>query len=171
MKQLANSLWTSISFKKSGNDSLVSNLKDIAIFQGLSNKDLEFVARILHQRQYSPQELIFKEGEASNGMYIIHHGSVQIYSAETQTQYALLKNGMFFGELALVDSVPRSASAKCTEDTELFGFFKPDLNKIIEKNPKAGVKILQNLGQVLSERLRTTNAHWIELKKEVESEQ
>lgn len=168
MKQLSNALWSAITPKRS-NSSLIPILQKISIFEGLNNKELNFVARILHQRHYHPKELIFREGEAGNGMYIIHHGTVVIYSEESQTEYAKLTEGLFFGELSLVDGAPRSASAKCSRDTELFGLFKPDLFKIIDQNPKAGTKILLNLSKVLSERLRNTSAQWLDLAQKAET--
>lgn len=164
MKKVSNAIWDRVRMKKS-ESSIIPILKEIPIFENLKIKELEFLSRILHLRTYSPKELIFRENEAGNGMYIIRKGVVNIYSEETQTQYAQLKEGQFFGELSLVDGAPRSASALCSEDTELFGFFKPDLFKVIEKNPKMGTTILLNLAKVLSVRLRTTNAQWLELQK------
>lgn len=165
MEILNNALWSAL-FPKKTNSSLIPILKNIAIFEGLNDKELDFIARILHQRDYAPKELIFKQGDAGNGMYIVRKGKVLIFNDETQTEYARLIDGQFFGELSLVDGAPRSASASCTEDTELFGFFKPDLFKVIDKNPHIGNKIMLNLARVLAERLRTTNEQWLECQKE-----
>tara|TARA_B110000483_G_scaffold80874_1_gene100571 strand:- start:2052 stop:2570 length:519 start_codon:yes stop_codon:yes gene_type:complete len=167
MKQIVNALWSEIYTQKKKNQDLVPILRDVAIFEGLTTKELMFIGRILHQRTYSPKELIFKEGEAGNGMYIIKTGNVVIFSEETQTEYAKLTAGTFFGELSLVDGAPRSASAKSKDDCKLFGFFKPDLLSLMEKNHHIGSKVLMNLSRVLSTRLRNTNQQWLELQKEV----
>ncbi len=67
-----------------------------------------------------------------------------------------LKEGDFFGEMALLDEYPRSAEAMAIERTETFGIFRPDLFNLIEGNPKLGTKILLRLSQILANRLRET---------------
>ena len=70
---------------------------------------------------------------------------------------AELKEGDFFGELALFDNEPRSANALATTDSKLIGFFTADLLSLQDRNPQMTNKILMNLGSMLGERLRNTN--------------
>jgi len=168
MKTVKSALWNVIRRRKADEKSLRDILSEIPIFEGLNLKELEFVSRILHQRKYAPKELIFKEAEAGNGMYIIKSGFVSIYSEEHDTEFVKLQDGQFFGELSLVDGSPRSASAKAVGDCVLFGFFKPDLIQVLEKNPKIGIKVLFNLSRVLSERLRHTNQQYIQIQTELQ---
>ena len=70
---------------------------------------------------------------------------------------AELKEGDFFGELALFDNEPRSANALATTDSKLIGFFTADLLSLQDRNPQMTNKILMNLGSMLGERLRSTN--------------
>ena len=70
---------------------------------------------------------------------------------------AELTKGDFFGELALLDEEPRSATAKAIESSNLIGFFRTDLLVLIKRYPDLGNKILLNLSRVLGERLRQTN--------------
>ena len=78
---------------------------------------------------------------------------------------ANLKEGDFFGELALFDDEPRSANAISIEDSKLIGFFTADLLSLQERNPEMANKILFNLGGMLGERLRSTNRLLIEAQK------
>ena len=135
-------------------------IENIPIFEGLSKKGYKLISSILHLREYGKGELIFNEGEAGNGMYIIQKGKVKVYSKNKNDEemiYAILFDHDFFGEVSLVDQGPRSATAIAEEDSILFGFFKPDLLTLIEKNPKIGTKILLNLSSFMGLRLRETN--------------
>ena len=90
-------------------------------------------------------------------MYVIIDGSVKIIDHDTDTVFASLLNDDFFGELALLDEEPRSATAVAEEPSELVGFFRTDLLTLMERDPVLGNKILMNLSRVLGERLRKTN--------------
>ncbi len=165
-----NLLWAPLKKKGSPEKDIVDIIKHIPVFKNLNKLELILVAKILHRRTYHSNELVFKEHEAGNGMYIIQSGSIKItgtHGQDTEVIYAELHKGEFFGELALVDGSPRSATAKGNEDCTLLGFFKPDLLELIEKSPKTGSKILLNLSAVLGERLRKMNQQNIELSAEV----
>ena len=90
-------------------------------------------------------------------MYVILDGSVEIKDPDSGTIFASLNPGDFFGELALLDEEPRSASAHSTQPARLIGFFRTDLLTLIQRSPELGNKILLNLSRVLGERLRKTN--------------
>jgi CRP-like cAMP-binding protein len=142
-------------------------LKENILFQDLTQRQLKFVANIVHLRKYRKDEAIFRQGEVGVGMYIIVQGAVDITVEENQAQegphrrevvMTKLGTGDFFGELSLVEEGGRrSATAAATDNTTLIGFFKPDLLEILERNPAAGVKITLRLGEVLGRRLRETN--------------
>ena len=64
-------------------------------------------------RAYKPGEVIFREGDAGETMFIIQEGEVRIHKRvrDKETTLAVLKDGDFFGEMAIIDKEPRSASA------------------------------------------------------------
>ena len=88
---------------------------------------------------------------------------------EIKKELAILKDGDFFGEIALIDESPRSASAICRTDCQIIGFFRPDLFEIIEKHPRLGIKIVLKLAEIIAERLRRTNQEVTQLKAEIEA--
>ena len=90
-------------------------------------------------------------------MYIILKGKVQVIYEPTQQVIAELFDGDFFGELALVDDSPRSATVIARMDCEMLGFFRSDLLDLIERKPKLGLAISLQLMSVISERLRKSN--------------
>ncbi len=132
-------------------------LKQMPIFEKLTKRELQAIIRILHKREYAPEEIIFRENEPGMGMYIIQEGTVAIVSESAKLQLTELKAGSFFGEIALLDAAPRSATAIAKTHCKLFGFFQPDLFGLIERNPKLGVKVVLGISRLVCERLRQTN--------------
>jgi CRP-like cAMP-binding protein len=141
-------------------EALFNVLKGVPIFQDLSRGELRKVLSILHRRTWAADEAIVREGDPGVGMYIIASGEVQILQAGadgTLQQLATLGSGDFFGEQALLDESPRTASAIAAEPCRVIGFFRPDLLELIESEPRLGLKIVMRLSQMISVRLRHTN--------------
>jgi CRP-like cAMP-binding protein len=106
---------------------------------------------------YKTEESIFKKMAPSEGMYVIVTGNVNILDPDTGTSFTSLRDNDFFGELALLDEEPRSASAIAKSPSKLIGFFRTDLLTLMKRYPELGNKILLNLSRILGERLRKTN--------------
>ncbi len=147
-------------------------LSKIPVFEKLLVKELRQVASIVHRRQYVKGEFVFYQGDPGLGMYVIEKGKVGIVVVGddgTQKEIAEMLNGDFFGEIALLDESARSASVIVKEDSELIGFFRPDLFEIIEKTPKTGLKIVVKLAEMIGERLRNMNSEFSRLRAELET--
>ena len=151
-----NNLWGNI-FNREKRDGVQEILKKIPVFEGLSNSDLSHIERILHRREYQPDEVIFSQGTPGFGMYIIEDGSVSIISDPSMTILAELRGGDFFGELALLDDSPRSATAAAKTACRMLCFFQSDLLDLIGRKPQIGVKILLCLARTIGERLKRAN--------------
>jgi len=132
-------------------------LRNIPVFQDLTDRELVNVERILYRRSYRPTEVIFCEGEPGLGMYIIEKGIVSITLADGEHTLIELSDGDFFGELSLLDNSPRSATATARDDCRMLCFFQPELMQLLNVSPKIGVKILLGLSKTLGERLRRAN--------------
>ena len=144
-------------FRQKKTNPILKALEEIPVFENLSLKELKNIVQLTHERKYKLDELVFKKYAPAEGMYIILNGSIKIFDPESKNTYAELFSGDFFGELALLDEEPRSASAISTKESRLIGFFRSDLLTLIKRNPELGNKILLNLSRVLGERLRKTN--------------
>jgi len=144
--------------KKESND--LSMLKVVPILDGLSRDELKEFERIVHHRHYKADENIFWEGEPGVGIYIIQEGAVRIYKTlpdGSDKELAILKNGDFFGEMALLDESPRSASAVALETSHILGLFRPEFFDILERKPRLGLDVTTKLAQMIGNRLRITN--------------
>jgi CRP-like cAMP-binding protein len=143
-----------------GQDELVELLRQIPIFQDFDRREFGKLEGILHRRQYAADEAIVREGEMGVGMYIVISGQVEIVQAGhggEPLHLATFGPGDFFGEQALLDESPRTASAIATQPSQVIGFFRPDLFELIESDPRLGLKIVLHLSQMISVRLRHTN--------------
>lgn len=159
-----NNIWDNIfRFNKKKADEIDNILLNIPIFQDLNNNELKTIKRILHQREYKKNEIIFNQGDIGLGMYIIVRGNVDIVCEPGRHLLAELHDGDFFGELSLLDESPRSATAIAKVPSEILCFFKPELLDLIERNPKLGGKILFKLAWTIGERLKSTNEQIKEL--------
>lgn len=134
----------------------VALLRSIPMFAGLNDEDLAALAAALAQREFKAGKMIFAFGDAGNAMYIVDSGDVNIHLPGQNSQRISLKDvsrGEYFGELALFDEKPRSASAVATSDTVLLELKHDTLAGYLERRPAAAMAILRTM----SERLRETN--------------
>ena len=135
-------------------------LVQIPLFSQLTKRELKKIAVIVHRRHYQKDELMFEMGHPGAAMFIIKTGSIKIViTAENggEIELAELHSGAFLGELALLDDSPRSASARVSEESIAYAFFRSDLNKLIESDPVIGSKILKELALIIGQRLKATN--------------
>ena len=144
-------------FKKS-EDTELKIIQSCPLFSKLSLKEVRFVQKILHKRHYTDGEIVFKPS-SGGGMYIILKGVVNIFLGNPATQeessvVSTLKNGDFFGELALLNnSSYQNMYAQASNNAQLLAFYQPDLNFLIDNHPKIGIRILKELSVILSYRL------------------
>jgi CRP/FNR family cyclic AMP-dependent transcriptional regulator len=132
-------------------------LRTIPMFYGLAADDLVALGHSLTERDYEAGAMIFDLGDDGDTMYIIADGHVNIHLPGEASRRVSLKDlarGEYFGELALFDDKPRSASALATTDTKLLELGRETLIQYLEKRPRAAVAILRTM----SEHLRATNA-------------
>ena len=153
--------WSNLFKRRSrGETELFDVLSKVPIFQDLSRREFDRIEGILHRRSFSIDEYIVKEGDVGVGMYIILSGEVRIVHLSADGEELVLTTfgaGDFFGDQALLEESPRTASAVATEPCVALGFFRPDLLELIESNPHLGLKIIMRLSQMISIRLRQTN--------------
>jgi CRP-like cAMP-binding protein len=161
-------MWGNV-FRKEikGEQNIYSVLAKIPIFEDLNKKELKSIERILHRRTYKSDEIIFNEGDPGAGMYIIENGKVNITLGKKQKLLAVLSNGEFFGEIALLSETPRTATATAVSETRMLGFFQSDLFGLLETNPRMGNKILHRLAQMIADRLRFSNLENQQLKLKI----
>ncbi len=135
-------------------------LKTIPFFEDLSAKQLKTLSVHLHERRYEEDEYLFEVNHPAAALFIVARGEVIVESSsvrEGATELAIIKSGEFLGELALLDSSPRSASARATKPTHAYSLFRGDLVRLEKEHPEIASKIYRTLAWVIGERLKATN--------------
>src|ERR1700741_1517945 len=103
-------------------------LANVPLFAGLSHRQLGKLLVKLFEKEYQPGETIFKQGDPGKALFIVRSGTIFIVRAteEIEDELAMLNAGSYFGELALIDDQPRSASARAGEVSILLILYKSD---------------------------------------------
>lgn len=93
---------------------------------------------------YKQGERIFSEGQPGKEMYVVESGRIKIFltAQDRELTLAILKKGDFFGEMALLEDLPRSASAAAVETTRLIAIGKGDFKFLIQEHPEIAMKVL-----------------------------
>ncbi len=135
------------------------------LFQNLDETERAQILIIGQVKQVSDGAVIFREGDAGDGLYIVLKGSIRISkrSATGEEALAVLEPHSYFGEMALIDSTPRAADAIAFEGTEVFFIPLKELRNLIEGHHQLALKILYSLCEVLAQRLRETNERYMSI--------
>ena len=109
---------------------------------------------------YEGDAVIFEEGSIGHEFYIIKSGKVEISHSigEREKVIAVLQEGDFFGEMALLTDAPRSATAKAAGEVQLMALSMDEIFGHMEVDPQLTVKLLRHILETLATRLRNANA-------------
>jgi hypothetical protein len=122
-------------------------LRSFQIFEQLTVRELADVARLVRQEQYPPDVAIVHEGEFENSMYAIADGRVQV--TKNGVVLAELRAGEIFGEMAIFDGGPRSASVTTLETTHVLRVEGKDLLALMEELPGIAIAICRTLSRLV----------------------
>jgi CRP-like cAMP-binding protein len=121
-------------------ESLSPVLRDVALFRDLPEPEFAELAQQLVRRDYGRNELIFSQGDRGDGLYVVTDGHVRITRENSEGNEVIItlhEPGEFFGELALFDDEPRSASAAAEEPTSVLFLSRPQFREFLEQHPAA----------------------------------
>ncbi len=134
----------------------VEVLKSMPLFRHLTYKEIMFLLNVTSVREVAPGETILVEGTPGEELFVVLAGRVRLHKGETRI--TTFERGAHFGEMALVDRAPRSASATAETSAKLLTLRRDEFYQIIRTHPTLANKMLWAFVQVLTERLRKTTA-------------
>ncbi len=135
-------------------------LSQVYLFRELSPGEMDILISISKEKRTKKGELVFKEGDTGDAFYLIVAGSVRISTIVPgvgEEALTILREGEYFGEMALIDDVPRSASAIANDDTILLLIGKDDFRKLLAQETGIAYKLLWVFTRTLCARLRKTD--------------
>jgi len=136
--------------------------------RGLSAAEMKLLATFSSEERFREGSMIFREGEKGDKLYIVLDGRVRISKfipGVGEEALTVLDRGDFFGEMALIDDMPRSADAKSHEqDATVLSIDRATLNEILSMDPHASLQFLNLLCRMISRRLREINEKIVQWK-------
>jgi CRP-like cAMP-binding protein len=135
-------------------------LKDVELFEGVTDDELQAIAKICQEQTFQAGDTITSQGERGDTLYLIHEGLVEVIRSATLTDPSPravinLGKGQLFGEMALVDHGPRSATVRAlAKKTVVHVIRRDDFDKLCESNHHLGYIVMRNIAADLSFKLR-----------------
>ena len=128
-------------------------LKGISLFEELDSKELKILGKIAEERTYAPGSTIFCEGDKGDSLFSISYGKVKVLVE--MEEVTRLVAGSHFGEIAIIDSLPRSATVEAIERTEVVEI--KHLERLLQTNDRMACKLYKAFAKSLARDLRRSS--------------
>lgn len=142
-------------------DSALCLLRTVPIFAGMDANALELLLHQAKQSDYAKGAVILREGETSNLLFLIETGEVRVcqnFGEASEVELARLGSKEFFGEMCILETLPRSATVQAIAPCALFTLSSLAFYHLYEKLPAQYSIVLLNIARDLSRRLRRLDA-------------
>lgn len=126
-------------------------LAKVPIFESCTSDEIASIAAVAQEHTYGPGQIIVTQGTPGQAFYLITAGRVAI--ERDGSVLGAFGGGDFFGEMALLDSAPRSATIRAIDETHCLMLSSWDFKSLLQRTPSIAVKLLE----VLSRRLRVAD--------------
>jgi CRP-like cAMP-binding protein len=139
---------------------LIPILKSVELFEGITAEELAAVSKLCQERRFDAGEVITRQGEPGEELFIVCEGFVEVVLSRSQNDpspraMVNLGRGQIFGEMALVDHGPRSATVRAvTNGTILQAIRRQEFNRLCEANHHLGFIVMRNMASDLSFKVR-----------------
>ncbi len=141
---------------------LLSLMRTVTLFNGLSDEQLQRLVAISEEEIFNAGETIVRQGDSGDKLYFITEGQVEVRVRsgpnQTERSQVYLGRGQLFGEMALLDKGPRSATIRCSRDhTVLRSIHSQAFNALCNTDTAIGYVVMRNIARDLSFKLRHRN--------------
>ena len=138
-------------------EGIIGFLLDTPMFAGLEPEELTQIVHITQVQRVRDGQHVFREGEAGDAWYVVYDGEVSVTKERLlgpSEELARLGSQVCFGEMALIDGSPRSASVSAVGEGTLFRFAKTDFDGLLADGNLSAYKLVHEMAKVLCERQR-----------------
>ncbi|MEA5619749.1 cyclic nucleotide-binding domain-containing protein [Cronbergia sp. UHCC 0137] len=122
-------------------------VRRVPIFKELRDDFIVRLASVMNELSYPANYSIFKQGQEGRSLYIVVSGKVRVHIGDTKL--AEVEQGKYFGEMAVFDTQPRSASATTMEPCECLELTQEQLYEAVEETPEIAVNIIRELSRLI----------------------
>ena len=129
-------------------------LESVNLFRSLAPAELRALRAITQERRFPAGTEIFREGDPGDGVYVVSDGLVEIsglVSGEARRVFSQLGPGEIFGEMAVIERRPRSATATALKDTSVYFIPRDEMLALLQRSPSSAFNVLQEISRRLRE--------------------
>ncbi len=126
-------------------------LQQIELFHGIDTADLHHIAQQMTEQSYAEGEIVFRESEPGDRLFLLLSGTMRVYVERegTTITYNTMQAGECFGEMALIEERPRSATVRAETAARCLTLSKQDVSTLLREHPEVALEIIKNLSQRL----------------------
>lgn len=135
----------------------IKHLKENEIFKPLNDKEIAALSKYVEEKNYPAGAALFYENMKGEAMYVVVSGQVRLSKMLSEGEERTLTTmgpSDYFGENALLEEGPRTVTAIVSQDSSLLVIKRSGFNRLLEEDPKAALKVIMGMYQVLSTRIR-----------------
>ena len=143
-----------------------SEFYDLPLFKALSRDEVDEIGRLAHPMSFSAGDEIFREKDPANHLDIVWEGAVEISKLDSQGDNRVITEiqaRSVVGEMSLMSGLGRSCTGMAVTDVKIFRIRREDFVELLDKGSLAAYKVIYNLAQVMSGRLRNVDEKLVEL--------
>jgi CRP-like cAMP-binding protein len=132
-----------------------TTLAEASLFQGFPRRALRALSEAVHARTFRRGEFLYYEDDPGLGLYVVQQGRVRLTTEDEHGEPRELRRagpGEVFGELSLLGDFPRMETARAVVETQVLGFFRPDLKTMLRRRPQAAAAVVEALAAHLARR-------------------
>ena len=137
------------------------DLRGVGVFEELHDEEIGVVRDYLETRRYKRGEMVFDEGGDGDGMYFILSGGVSVIAHSSDRsrhrRLAFFGEGLFFGDMAILEGEKRSAGVRADRDTTTVFLSRENFGRLVDEHPGISSRVLLAMARELSWRLRQSN--------------
>jgi CRP/FNR family cyclic AMP-dependent transcriptional regulator len=129
-----------------------SILAKVPIFSGLKQSDLDQLAQCSTRRWFKRGSVVVTEGDPADGLYVVVSGRIKVLLSDNEGKEVVLtveSRGACFGEIALLDEEPRSASVAALEKTELLIIYRDHFMDLLDNHPELARSLIRSLAYMV----------------------
>lgn len=138
----------------------ISLLQDTAVFEGLSEADLETVAQRLVELEFEDGDLLFREGAPGRYICFLTHGHLAVSKRtddDREVEIATIEPGRSVGEMSIIDGLTCSATVTARGPASVLALTREHFDRLVEETPRLGAEIYKGISRLLSVSLRRTS--------------
>jgi CRP-like cAMP-binding protein len=168
-------MWDASPLSFGSKDNYHDFFKKISVLNSFTDNEIRIFTKFLHRREFTANEVIFRQGDSGYGFYFIYKGAVDIFANyhtsardDKGDLVIRLEKRQYFGEMGLLEEFNRrSATVAAAENSVLLGIFKPDLDRMLELYPVMGAKFLRETALIMANRMGQLTREIVGLKRRV----